>query len=48
MTTARRPPREIDATSRIVQADLDARQALYQQLAERIWSPERLAREVAS
>jgi hypothetical protein len=29
-------------------ADLDARQALYQQLAERIWSPERLAREAAS
>lgn len=30
------------------EADLDARQALYQQLAERIWSPERLAQEVAS
>src|SRR5690606_36495994 len=29
-------------------ADLDARQALYQQLAERIWSPERLAQEAAS
>lgn len=29
-------------------ADLDARQALYQQLAERIWSPERLALEAAS
>lgn len=29
-------------------ADLDARQILYQQLAERIWSPERLAQEVAS
>ncbi|MEB2284741.1 MAG: hypothetical protein B6D46_13440 [Polyangiaceae bacterium UTPRO1] len=29
-------------------ADLDARQALYQQLAELIWSPERLAREAAS
>ncbi len=29
-------------------ADLDARQALYQQLAERIWNPERLAREAAS
>lgn len=29
-------------------ADLDARQALYQQLAEQIWSPERLAQEVAS
>ncbi|MGN2390686.1 DUF262 domain-containing protein [Pelomicrobium sp. G1] len=29
-------------------ADLDARQALYQRLAERIWSPERLAQEAAS
>ena len=29
-------------------ADLYARQALYQQLAERIWSPERLAQEAAS
>ncbi len=29
-------------------ADLDARQALYQQLAERIWGPERLAQEAAS
>lgn len=29
-------------------ADLDARQALYQQLAERIWNPERLEREAAS
>lgn len=29
-------------------ADLDARQALYQQLAERIWNPERLAQEAAS
>ena len=28
--------------------DLDARQKLYQQLAEQIWSPERLARESAS
>jgi hypothetical protein len=26
-------------------ADLDARQALYQQIAEQIWNPERLARE---
>jgi len=29
-------------------ADLDARQALYQKLAERTWSPERLAQEAAS
>ena len=29
-------------------ADLDARQALYQQLAERIWNPERLTQEAAS
>jgi len=29
-------------------ADLDARQVLYQKLAERIWSPERLAQEAAS
>jgi hypothetical protein len=29
-------------------ADLDARQKLYQKLAERIWSPERLAQEAAS
>jgi hypothetical protein len=29
-------------------ADLDARQELYQRLAEWIWSPERLAREAAS
>lgn len=29
-------------------ADLDARQALYQQLAERIWKPERWAQEAAS
>jgi hypothetical protein len=29
-------------------ADLDARQALYQKLAERIWSPDRLAHEAAS
>lgn len=29
-------------------ADLDARQELYRQLAERIWAPERLAREAAS
>ena len=29
-------------------ADLDARQALYQQLAEQIWSPERLAQAVIS
>jgi len=29
-------------------ADLDARQKLYQQLAERIWNPERLEREAAS
>jgi hypothetical protein len=29
-------------------ADLDARQVLYQTLAERIWSPERLAQEAAS
>lgn len=29
-------------------ADLDARQALYQQLAERIWNPERLAQEAVS
>ncbi|PYQ92709.1 MAG: hypothetical protein DMG02_00320 [Acidobacteria bacterium] len=29
-------------------ADLDARQSLYQQLAETIWSPERLAREAVS
>lgn len=29
-------------------ADLDARQVLYQQLAERIWNPERLAQEAAS
>ena len=29
-------------------ADLDARQTLYQQLAERIWSPERLAQEARS
>jgi hypothetical protein len=29
-------------------ADLDARQELYQQLAERIWSPERLEQEAAS
>lgn len=29
-------------------ADLDARQALYQQIAERIWTPERLAQEAAS
>jgi hypothetical protein len=29
-------------------ADLDMRQVLYQQLAERIWNPERLAQEAAS
>jgi hypothetical protein len=29
-------------------ADLEARQALYQQLAERIWSPERLTQEAES
>lgn len=29
-------------------ADLDARQVLYQQLAERIWNPERLAQEAVS
>ena len=29
-------------------ADLDMRQALYQQLAEQIWSPERLNQEAAS
>ncbi|MCH7810855.1 MAG: HNH endonuclease, partial [Chloroflexi bacterium] len=29
-------------------ADLDARQVLYQRLAEQIWSPERLVREAAS
>jgi hypothetical protein len=29
-------------------ADLDARQALYQRLAERIWDPERLSQEAAS
>jgi len=29
-------------------ADLDARQTLYQRLAEQIWNPQRLAREVAS
>ena len=29
-------------------ADLDARQQLYRALAERIWSPERLAQEAAS
>jgi len=28
--------------------DLDARQKLYQQLAEQIWSPQRLGQEVAS
>ena len=29
-------------------ADLDARQTLYQQLAQQIWSPERLEREAES
>ncbi len=29
-------------------ADLDARQALYQRLAEIIWNPDRLAQEAAS
>ncbi len=29
-------------------ADLDARQALYQKLAEQIWSPDRLTREAMS
>jgi hypothetical protein len=29
-------------------ADLDARQELYQELAKRIWNPQRLAQEVAS
>lgn len=29
-------------------ADLDARQVLYQRLAERIWNPERLDEEAAS
>jgi hypothetical protein len=29
-------------------ADLDARQALYRQLAERVWNPDRLEQEVAS
>jgi Protein of unknown function (DUF1524) len=29
-------------------ADLDVRQELYQQFAERIWSPERLSQEAAS
>lgn len=29
-------------------ADLDARQVLYQRLAERIWSPERLEPEATS
>ena len=28
-----------------LKADLDARQELYRQLAEKVWSPERLARE---
>ena len=28
-------------------ADLDARQALYQQIADRIWNPERLTQELA-
>ncbi|MBV6522215.1 MAG: hypothetical protein MNPFHGCM_02361 [Gemmatimonadaceae bacterium] len=36
------------ANAKFRKADLDARQALYQQLAERIWSPERLAQEAAS
>src|SRR5439155_11010565 len=29
-------------------ADLDARQGLYQRLAERIWSPDRIAQEAGS
>jgi hypothetical protein len=29
-------------------ADLDARQVLYQRLAERVWSPERLEEEATS
>jgi hypothetical protein len=29
-------------------ADLDARQRLYQQLADLIWSPDRLAKEAAT
>ena len=31
-----------------MKVDLDARQVLYQKLAERIWSPERLEKEAAS
>ena len=48
MTTAPRPSREIDGNAEFRKADLDAWQALYQRLAERIWSPERLVQEAAS
>ncbi|HLH77564.1 MAG TPA: DUF1524 domain-containing protein, partial [Candidatus Binataceae bacterium] len=34
--------------SEFKKADLDERQALYRQLAERIWSPDRVAQEAAS
>jgi len=36
------------APTEFKKADLDARQILYQKLAERIWSPDRLAEEAAS
>ena len=36
------------AHAKFMKADLDARQDLYRQLAERIWDPKRLAREAAS
>lgn len=36
------------AHAEFLKVDLDARQVLYQRLAERIWSPERLEREAAA
>jgi hypothetical protein len=45
MTTPARLPREIDGNSRTVR---DTRQVLYQQLADRIWNPDRLEKEATS
>ena len=39
---------EFRAHEQFNKADLDARQRLYEQLAEQIWSPDRLAQEAAS
>ena len=39
---------ELHAHAEFKRADLDARQVLYQKLAEQIWSPNRLAQEAQS